>query len=368
LSRSRRLLLVSVVGLVVMAGAVSGYVRDGIGGEGIVFALGAISMLSTGAILVLKVPENKLSWLLLVVAFGLGTMSLFETSAGKGTGGLIGGLALFLIVLPGLGVFLPLWFPTGRPPSNRWRWVGAMTIVGIGLIPVSWLLVEFVENGDSYNIESCNSLGTCSSIIGLILLLAGVVSAVTSLIFRWFKSRGVERVQMKWLVLAFVVFLIGVLAEFGGFQYSIVAEIFLPAGLFLIPITIVIAVTRYRLYEIDRILSRTVAYVIVIALLGAAYFVGLTAMTNWLPSDSPLAVATSTLAVAALFNPVRKRVQAWVDRRFNRSRYNAQLVVDQFAGSLRDRVDSGEVVDGWVGVVADTMQPVSAGVWVRESR
>ena len=368
MKRSLRLMLVLVVGLVIIVGAIAGYIREGLSGEGIVFTLGAISMLTTGAILVLKVPENALSWLLLVVAFGLGIMGLFEMSGGRGTGDLIGGLALFLIVLPGLGVFLPLWFPTGRPPSPRWRWVGAMTILGIVLIPVSWALVEFVENGDSYNIESCTSLGTCSSIISLIIVLVGVVSAITSLFFRWFKSQGVERLQMKWLVLAFVIFMIGVLAEFGGFQYSIVAEIFLPVGLFLIPITIVIAVTRYRLYEIDRIISRTVAYVVVIALLGAAYFLGLTAMTNWLPSDSPLAVAASTLAVAALFNPVRKRVQALVDRRFNRSRFDAQKVMDGFSGSLRDQMDPNGVIEGWVGVVSETMQPVSAAVWVREHR
>jgi hypothetical protein len=325
-------------------------------------------MLTTSAILVLKVPENALSWLLLVVAFGLGIMSLFETSAGRGIGALIGGLALFLIVLPGLGVFLPLWFPSGRPPTPRWRWVGAMTILGVLLIPVSWILVEFVENGDSYNIESCASLGTCSSVTGLFLVLVGAIAAIVSLVVRWVRSRGVERLQMKWLVLAFVVFLVGVLAEFGGFQDSVVARIFLPAGLFLIPIAIAIAVSRYRLYEIDRILSRTVSYVIVVVLLGAAYFAGLAAMTSFLPDGSPLAVAGSTLAAAALFSPVRRRVQDSVDRRFNRSRYDAQRVMDRFAGSLRDRVDSQEVVDGWLGVVAETMQPSSVTVWLREHR
>jgi hypothetical protein len=91
-------------------------------------------------------------------------------------------------------------------------------------------------------------------------------------------------------------------------------------------------------------------------------------MTSFLPSESPLAVAGSTLAVAALFNPVRKRVQGWVDWRFNRSRYDAQRVMERFAGSLQDRVDSQEVVDGWVGVVSETMQPASVAVWVREGR
>ncbi len=105
-----------------------------------------------------------------------------------------------------------------------------------------------------------------------------------------------------------------------------------------------------------------------VGVLAAVFFGVVAAAGSLFQTDSDLAVAGSTLAVAALFNPVRKRVQAWVDRRFNRSRYNAQLVVDQFARSLRDRVDSGEVVDGWVGVVAETMQPAAAGVWVRESR
>lgn len=171
---------------------------------------------------------------------------------------------------------------------------------------------------------------------------------------------------MKWLVLAFIVFLIGVLAEFGGFQYSIVANVFLPAGFVLVPVSIGIAVTRYRLYEVDRILSRTVSYVVVVGLLAAVFFGVVTATSTLLDTSSDLVIAASTLAVAALFNPLRKRVQRGVDHRFNRSRYDHQLVMDRFAGSLRDQVDSQEVVDGWVGVVAQTMQPVSAAVWVRE--
>jgi hypothetical protein len=134
-----------------------------------------------------------------------------------------------------------------------------------------------------------------------------------------------------------------------------------------IPLAILLAVLRYRLYEIDRIISRTVTYVSVIALLGGVYLAGLTAMTTILPAESPLAVAGSTLAVAALFNPVRRRIQAWVDRRFSRSRYDAQKVMDRFAGSLQDRVDSEGLVNGWVGVVSETMQPASVSVWVRDN-
>jgi hypothetical protein len=355
---------VAAVGLLVTAGAVIGYVREGVDGEGAVFVLGAVSMFLTGAILVLKVPDNALSWLVLAVATGLGIMTLFDTETGPGA--MVGGLALFLIVLPGLGVYLPLWFPTGRPPTPRWRWVSVMTLVGALLIPVSGIVVDVIEGGNSSDIQGCTSIATCLGSLGLLLLLLGVVAAIVSLVFRWIGSRGVERFQMKWLVLAFGVFLIGVLAEFAGFQDSIVANIFLPAGLLLIPVTIVVAVTRYRLYEIDRILSRTVTYTAVVVLLAAVYFGGITVTTVFLPSDSPLAVAASTLAVAALFNPLRRRVQGWVDRRFNRSRFDTQQIMDEFAETLRDGVDSNEMVRGWIRVVSETMHPASAGAWVRE--
>ncbi|MGH8949070.1 MAG: hypothetical protein ACRDXF_09460, partial [Acidimicrobiia bacterium] len=133
-----------------------------------------------------------------------------------------------------------------------------------------------------------------------------------------------------------------------------------------VPVSIAVAITRYRLYEIDRLVSRTVSYLLVVGLLAAVFIGAVTAAGSLLQTDSDLAIAASTLAVAALFNPLRRRVQVWVDRRFNRSRYDASKVMDGFSGSLRDEVDPDRVVEGWVGVVSATMQPASAGVWVRE--
>lgn len=141
-----------------------------------------------------------------------------------------------------------------------------------------------------------------------------------------------------------------------------VTSIVLTVGL---PVSIAVAITRYRLYEIDRIISRTVGYLMVVALLGALFFAAVTALGSVFPAESPLAVAASTLAVAALFNPLRRRVQELVDRRFNRARYDAQRVMERFAGSLQGRLDHDGVVDGWVGVVAETMQPASVAVWIR---
>lgn len=133
-----------------------------------------------------------------------------------------------------------------------------------------------------------------------------------------------------------------------------------------VPVSVAIAITRYRLYEIDRLVSRTVSYLLVVGLLAAVFFGVVTATSTLLDTSSDLVVAASTLAVAALFNPVRKRVQIWVDRRFNGSRYDAQKVMDVFSGSLRDQVDPAGVIDGWIGVVSATMQPDTSAVWVRD--
>jgi hypothetical protein len=132
----------------------------------------------------------------------------------------------------------------------------------------------------------------------------------------------------------------------------------------LLPIAIGVAVLRYRLYDLGRVVSRTVTYAIVVGLLIGV--VALTAAVVGAQFESPLVVAATTLAVAAVFNPLRRRVQSTVDRRFNRSRYDAERVIDDFAGSLRDRTDPVEVVDGWMGVITETMQPVAIGVWTRD--
>jgi hypothetical protein len=191
------------------------------------------------------------------------------------------------------------------------------------------------------------------------------IPATLSVIGRFRRAGFVERQQIKWLLAATCVFALAYIA--GATFEDEWAWWVVSLAMASIPLAILLAVLRYRLYEIDRIISRTVAYVIVIALLGAVYMGGLAAMTSFLPAESPLAVAGSTLAAAAAFNPVRKRVQDWVDRRFNRSRYNAEKVMQGFAGSLQGQVDSEGLVDGWVGVVSATMQPASVAVWVRES-
>ncbi len=271
-------------------------------------------------------------------------------------------------------VWLLLVFPSGSYPGRAERVIGRVTI-GLGIVVSAAFAVDPSPMEDTAlpSPLAIPSAGDAASLLagdgGFLVVLVLVLAAVGVLVSRWRRSVGVERLQYRWLFMGSFVFLLiiaagnlGLIAEDGIAEF-----LWLLAGA-AIPAAIGIAVLRYHLYDIDRLISRTVTYVLVVGVLAAVFFGIVAATSSLLQTDSDLAVAASTLAAAAMFNPVRKWVQAWVDRRFNRSRYNAQLVVDEFAGSLRDRVASEEVVDGWVGVVAETMQPAAAGVWVRESR
>jgi peptidoglycan/LPS O-acetylase OafA/YrhL len=196
------------------------------------------------------------------------------------------------------------------------------------------------------------------------------VPATLSLVDRYRSGTPVERQQIKWLLVGAVAFAIGLVAAVAMdtvTENRTLYAIVVPVGMSLFPITIGIAVFRYRLFEVDRFISRTVAYALVVVFLAGVFVTGVV----WIPNaaglgDSPLLVAASTLAVAAIFNPLRRRTQVWVDRRFNRSHYDAARVLESFAGSLQARVDPDGVMYDLVEVVREAMQPASVGAWVRD--
>ncbi len=359
----------SLVATVVVIGVI-GFMAPGLTGAwsaDSVFAVGGLMVMMVGALLVLRVPHNRVSWVMFGAGAGFALMSLAEVIPVQSTRELINGIGLFGLVLPGLGVLVPLPFPTGEPPSPSWRWVQWLVAAGALAILAGTAIVEWVELGDGGYIGSCRSIGTCVSLFGLGGVLISVVSAALSFIVRWRRSAGAERLQLRWLVPALLVLAVGVLAEFGGFQDSLVATAFVATGLVLVPGAIGVAILRYRLYEIDRIISRTVSYALLAGVLGLVFGAGVV----WIPSlvpgidGSPLLVAGSTLAVAALFTPARRRIQVAVDRRFNRSRYDVERVMAEFADSLRDRIDPDGALEDWAEVVNETMQPASITIWVR---
>jgi hypothetical protein len=200
-------------------------------------------------------------------------------------------------------------------------------------------------------------------------LVGFVILAAVSLVVRLVRSQGVERLQMKWFVFAVISLIVVTIAQETLSDFSpvpvVVWDVLSSLAVLALPVAVGVSVMRYRLYEIDRIVSRTVTYLLVVALLAIVYVGGFLLVTELLPRAGDLGTAAATLAVAGLFNPVRRRVQGAVDHRFNRSRYDTQKVMDEFSGSLQTRVDSEGLVEGWLGVVSETMQPSAAAVWIK---
>ncbi len=339
---------------------------------GILFA--SVCSVVVGAILTIKVPSNAIgalslaagsAWVLYLFGRGYATLSL-ESGNSLPLAYFFGWLGAWTGALFLIGVSLViLCFPTGKP-VGWWRVIGlgpligaVSTVIGAGLL---WgQPLEILVDSELLSPTRWYPLVDAGFIFGFV----SVIPATLSVVARYRRAESVERQQIKWLLAATsllaIAYLVGATSDDSNQAIWWIVSL----GVAAIPISILFAVLRYRLYEIDRILSRTVSYVIVIALLGAVYALGLTALTAVLDAESPLAVAGSTLAAAALFTPLRRRVQAGVERRFNRSRYDAEQVMDQFSGSLRQDLDPDTVVEGWVGVVSETMHPTSISVWVR---
>jgi hypothetical protein len=280
-----------------------------------------------------------------------------------------------------LGTFLLLLFPDGSLPSPRWRpvaWVSAVSIVGLTFV----IALSPADDGSLLDIpnflEGVRPLAKPLAPLILLLPLCFIASAA-SLVVRFRRARGDERQKLKWIAFAGVI-VVGVYAvafagsittDWGGPNVSPVMGMIQTASLMsfgLIPIAVGFAVLRYRLYDIDRIISRTLGYAIVTAVLAGAYALIVLGPLSVLGSGRrpPWLVAAGTLVVAALFSPVRRRVQAAVDHRFDRRRYDISRTVEAFASRLREQVDLDELGAELQQVVAGTMQPAHLSLWVRD--
>jgi len=271
-----------------------------------------------------------------------------------------------------------LLFPDGRLPSRRWRFVPLVAglalvtfIVPIAAItwPIRKTLVADRAFAEQLLVETTGPI-----LIGLLLLGIAATASLAALIARFRRSRGVERQQLKWFTLAGTIE-IGTftLSPFLGFgeeptlTNAIIALVVAP----LLPIAAGIAILRYRLYDIDVVIRRTLVYGAVVAVLGALYvalMLGLQALLATATGGDTVAVALSTLAIAALFGPVRARVRDAVDRRFYRSRYDAQRTLESFASRLRGEVELEAVGTALVAAVTQTVRPASVGMWLRGRR
>jgi hypothetical protein len=347
---------------------------------GYVGVLGVLSLafLTVGAFLGGRRPGNAVGWLLLgwgmVMTFSAFTGAYIERGLVRDPGSLPGpawaAWAEAVVWHPAFGLlaFLLLLFPHGRLPSWRWRPFAWFTVAIYLTLSVSAALAPGAV--ELYHPEATPPVrlpaaGLADTVFGWLLpgQLLLLATALVSVALRLRQARGEERQQVKWFVytvVTVIVLFIGGIVVFG-------AGVLFP--LFgLIPVSVAVAVFRYRLYDIDRLINRTLVYGLLTAVLVGVY-AGLVFLLGRLldpaTGDSALAVAASTLAVAALFQPARRRLQELVDRRFNRRRYDAARTVERFSGRLRDQVDLDTLSTELLGVVDQTVQPVSASLWLR---
>ena len=332
-----------------------------------------------GGVIIERQPGNMVGPLVLVLGLLVtgylildGFIRLAGTSPEAGVAGLlvyeVDGPFFFAIAM----VFLA--FPDGRLPARRWRW---LVIVDAGLATVVTTTSLVRPGSFAYYPWLDNPLGDPASPLLVLwapsysLLVCGVVAAVLSLVGRWRRGSMQERAQLKWVALAAAILAVA-MVFYGGTagpgEYSEAGDLSVGAGLSLFPIAIAIAVLRYRLYEIDRLVSRTLGWAVVTAIVVAVFIVvvvGLQAILSGATQGDTLAVAASTLLAAALFQPLRARVQRAVDRRFNRSRVDAERTVGAFAERLRDEVDLERLRGAVVSTARTAVHPAGASLWLR---
>ena len=351
-----------------------------------------VSFSVVGALIASHRPENPMGWIFLAEGFCYGlliaadeyaTYALLTNPGSLPLGAEASWLAEW-IWAPGLGlslVFLPLLFPDGRPPSRRWRpvvWLGGLSI---GLICVLTSIVLWPERGPALvrpgsfpEFEGWRyAVGEgLFKLVVPMLFLAGL-GAVISLLVRFRRARGDERQQIKWFASAAPLSLVWIIVlgqSTRGLPEAIVAL----ASLLVIPsvpIATGIAILRYRLYDIDILINRTLVYGSLTVMLALLYFGGVSgiqalfgALTG--QEEQPqLAIVVSTLIIAALFNPLRRRIQAFIDRRFYRSKYDARMTLESFSAKLRDETNLDALNDDLVGVVRESMQPAHVSLWLR---
>ena len=356
---------------------------------GLMGSVAAVTLATVGAVLASRLPRNPIGWLLLVSGAVLGFSFVATT---PGVTGLPGGIWLLWLgnltwypAVVFVGVLLPLLYPTGHLPSPRWRAVVVVAIVTMTLALINTAFSPFSPGsappGVSNPLAVSGSLASVLSLMSSAGILAAVVCfplAAASLVVRYRRAAGVERAQLRWFAavaaligLSFAVALVTNSATSGLLAVvSNAAWLLLFVGLALLPVAIGIAILRYRLYEIDRLISRSIGWGVLTVILGVVFVgfvLGLQTLLAPFTGSNELAVAGSTLLVFSLFQPVRRRVQGIVDRRFNRARYDAQAAVDAFTVRLRDEVDLEILQGSLLRLVEATLEPTTSGIWLRES-
>jgi hypothetical protein len=339
-------------------------------------ALGFAGIPVVGALIASRLPANPYGWV-----WCLAGVAFAASNVGRPLGRVAGWPTWAVWVLEGWGflslltllILVFLLFPDGRVPTYRWRWVARAALVTAALLLLAVLVTPNPDDpteASPWAVHGATGRFLGQAIVGGVYVLFGLAfAAMSSLVLRYRRAGPVERRQLTWFMYATVINGVLLIVDmFGVVPEGLINTAVFAVGFTLLPVSVGIAVLRYRLFEIDRIVSRTVSYGLLSALLIGLYLLVvalLGPLLEPLTGSSSLAVAGSTLAVAAVFNPARRRLQAVVDRRFDRARYDAAQAVDAFAARLRTQVDVDEITAGLRDTVAATVAPTRVAVWLR---
>jgi hypothetical protein len=342
--------------------------------------LGTVSTATVGALVAGRRPAHPVGWLLL--AFGLSLSAAGVTVASTNyavahAGAAAGLVALYvpatIVTAIACNAFVLLLTPTGSLPSPRWRWLARVTAATpVALVLVVTVLARSADR-PAQAVDSPLDLGALDGgllaayLAAFAIGITTTVMATASLVVRFRRARGVERQQLRWVALGTVLVALLAIVHLTALTLGAYALAPLAGGLnpAILSAAIGAAILRYRLYDLDRIISRTLAYGLLTLLLAGGYAVVALGLGQLLGQDSSLAVAGATLAVAGAFQPLRRRIQAAVDRRFNRRRHDAARTIEAFSTRLRDQLDLDGLTAEVLGVVDQTMQPTRASLWLR---
>ena len=365
--------------------------------EGLAFLIwtpGVLAFAVVGALIAARRPANAVGWTFLAVGVAepvymfaeqyalIGTVIAPDSLPGAGlvgvTGAALSSGLLFGILLTGL------LFPTGHLPSSRWRPVLAISVAWLGVVVACTVLAAGPISETLPTPNPAAAPGEVGRLAAEVRAVADSIGAALllltapALVVRWRRSEGAERAQLAWLVYAIAVLVVTVAVVMPVWDLELLGPItpsldlafsaLLVAAVGGIPIAAGMAILRHRLYDIDVVIRRTVIYGVVIALLAAFYValvLGLQAVLTGITGGGTLPVALSTLAIAALFRPVRSRVRALVDRRFYRSRYDVQQTLETFSWQLREQLDLASVSGTLLQFTSEVVRPTSTNVWVR---
>jgi len=360
---------------------------------GVLVPAAAPAYATVGAVVASRRPDNGVGWLCLVlgavVAVGWSAQAYASRALEVVDGSLpasvfaawVGDVANSALLLPVM--LMLLLFPDGRVPSPRWRlvaWplavVAGLRVLAVGVGPrVGDAIDREVRN--PLGIEGLGSFTEAVVALGFFATPIMLLASVASVIVRWRRAGGIEREQLKWLAYAGVAvagtLVVGVASAFVFGEGSYLGFLAFSAGIggltVGVPVAIGVAVLRHQLYDIDLIINRTLVYGTLTTLLVAVYVGSIVVLQGLLRAltsqESQLAIVASTLVVAALFNPLRRRIQSFIDRRFYRKKYDARKTLEDFSAKLRDETDLEALNNELVGVVRETMQPMHVSLWLR---